>query len=98
MVLSATLLVFIKNLENPVHKAGGHAPTFLLFCSYGAVVFNFSAALSSLVLTDKLGNIPTYCASQDLSLPNADVVSKYIITFAKDVWCWLGVELCNVAL
>ncbi|KIM76909.1 hypothetical protein PILCRDRAFT_825916 [Piloderma croceum F 1598] len=56
--LAGQLLVFMKDPNNfPNHTSTG-ARTFLLLLSYSAVVLNSSATITSLILTDKIGELP----------------------------------------
>jgi len=59
---------FQKNLTSGQNT---NAPTFLLMLSYCAVLFNFSATITSLILIDKLGELRLR-ASRDPDLQGGD--------------------------
>lgn len=66
-VLSGTLLVFTKSDSSALQQASPRGHTFLTLVSYGAIIFNTSATIGSLALTDKLGDLPAV-ASQNPDL------------------------------
>jgi len=73
-VLAGTLLVFMQREENfPPETLDGRGHTLLLICSYSAVVLNVSATIGSLVLTDKLGELPLQASQRVHLLPRATV-------------------------
>lgn len=55
-VLSAYLLVFVKDTQFPEVTPTGSLP-FLILLSYGGLVFNISATVSAFLLTDRLGSM-----------------------------------------
>ena len=66
-VVSAIILVFLKGQDDHLMEASPRGHTLLLMAAYGAVVFNTSATIGSLALTDKLAEIPI-AASQKPNL------------------------------
>jgi len=68
--LAGQLLVFMKDPSNFKKDTNPNALNFLLVLSYSSVVLNASATITSLILTDKLGELP-FRASQDPNLPTS---------------------------
>ena len=66
-VVSAIILVFLKGQDDHLKETSPRGHTLLLMAAYGAVVFNTSATIGSLALTDKLAEIPI-AASQKPNL------------------------------
>jgi len=60
--LAGQFLVFMKDDTNFPNNPSPDARKFLLMVSYSAVAFNCSATISSLILTDKLGELPISAA------------------------------------
>ena len=69
-VVSTIILVFLKSQDDRLKEASPRGHTLLLLAAYGAVVFNTSATVGSLALTDKLAELPT-AASQNPDLENS---------------------------
>ena len=61
-VLAGQLLVFVKDSTNFTTTPSPNAHKFLMLISYSAIVFNSSATVASLVLTDRLGELPVRAA------------------------------------
>jgi hypothetical protein len=57
----------------PINTIGGRAHTLLLIASYSGVVLNVSATVGSLILTDKLGELPVQASQRVNFLPKATV-------------------------
>lgn len=82
--LAGTLLVYMQREENfPVETIGGRGHTLLLICSYSAVILNVSATVGSLVLTDKLGELPIQASQRAQLLPQATISEDNTTTMLK---------------
>jgi hypothetical protein len=60
--MAATLLVFLKDLKNPVDLSSPKYQALLAF-SYGAVIFNACAAVAALFITSKISRLGARAAS-----------------------------------
>ena len=90
-VLSAYLLVFVKDTGFPEVTPTGSLP-FLTLLSYGGLVFNISATVSAFLLTDRLGSMAVNSSKRrDLARDGTvDAPSSFLLKRygAGSGWTW----------
>ncbi len=87
--MAASLLSVINDVVSDVdfkQTANPHALTALQVTSFGAIIFNASATITSLLLIDELGDLP------DIASADQDKVQAGLIEESRDLLVYYGMK------